>query len=63
MHARPEERKRDYDRIIHAGDALAARAACDAFLKKWSTLCAAVAKSLEEAGLELLTFYEFPKAT
>jgi transposase-like protein len=61
-HARPEM-KRDYDRIIHAGDALAARAAYDAFLKKWSTLCAAVAKSLEEAGLELLTFYEFPKAT
>lgn len=61
-HARPEM-KRDYDRIIHAGDALAARAAYDAFLKKWSTLCPAVATSLEEAGLELLTFYDFPKAT
>lgn len=61
-HARPEM-KRDYDRIIYAGDALAARAAYDAFLKKWSTLCPAVATSLEEAGLELLTFYDFPKAT
>ncbi len=61
-HARPEM-KRDYDRIIYAGDALAARAAYDAFLKKWSTLCPAVATSLEEAGLDLLTFYDFPKAT
>ena len=61
-HARPEM-KRDYDRIIYAGDALAARAAYDAFLKKWSTLCPAVATSLEEAGLELLTFFDFPRAT
>lgn len=61
-HARPEM-KRDYDRIIYATDGLAARAAADAFVKKWSTLCAAVARSLEEAGEELLTFYDFPKAT
>ena len=55
--------KRDYDRIIYANDGLAARAAYDAFVKKWSTLCATVATSLEEAGQELLTFYEFPKST
>jgi putative transposase len=55
--------KRDYDRIIYAADGLAARAAYDAFVKKWSTLCAAVATSLEEAGPDLLTFYDFPKAT
>lgn len=61
-HARPEL-KRDYDRIIYASDGLAARAAYDAFLKKWSTLCPSVATSLEEAGLELLTFFDFPKAT
>lgn len=61
-HARPEM-KRDYDQIIYASGGLAARAAYDAFLKKWSTLCPAVATSLEEAGLDLLTFYEFPKAT
>ena len=61
-HARPEM-KRDYDKIIYAHDGLAARAAYDAFLKKWSTLCPAVATSLEEAGLELLTFYDFPAAT
>lgn len=61
-HARPEM-KRDYDKIIYASDGLAARAAYEAFLKKWSTLCPAVATSLAEAGLELLTFYDFPKAT
>jgi transposase-like protein len=56
------EMKRDYHRLLYAVDALAARAAYDAFVKKWSVLCPAVAKSLEEAGLELLTFYDFPKA-
>lgn len=50
------EMKRDYDRLLYATDGLAARAAYDAFMKKWSTLCPAVAKSLDEAGLELLTF-------
>ena len=53
--------KRDYDRLLYTTDGLAARAAYDAFMKKWSTLCPAVAKSLDEAGLELLTFYDFPK--
>jgi putative transposase len=57
------EMKRDYHRIVYAADGLTARAAYDAFVKKWSALCPAVAKSIEEAGLELLTFYDFPKAT
>ena len=61
-HARAEM-KRDYDRIIYAEDGLGGRAAYDAFAKKWATLCPAVAKSLHEAGLELLTFYAFPKET
>ena len=60
-HAQPEL-KRDYHRILYASDGLAARAAYDAFVKKWTTLCPAVATSLEEAGLELLTFFDFPKA-
>ena len=60
-HAR-REMKRDYDRIIHAKDGLVARGAYEEFTRKWSTLCPAVARSLEEAGTELLTFYEFPKA-
>jgi transposase-like protein len=55
------ELKRAYHRIVYARDGLTARAAYDAFVKKWSTLCLPVAKSLEEAGLELLTFYDSPK--
>src|SRR5713226_3685504 len=61
VHARAEM-KRDYHRIICATDGLAARAAYDAFLKKWTTLCPAVARSIEEAGLDLVTFHDFPKA-
>ena len=61
VHAR-RELKRDYDRIIYAASGLDARAAYDAFVKKWTTLCAPVARSLEEAGLDLLTFYAFPKS-
>jgi transposase-like protein len=60
-HARPEM-KRDYRRIVDARDGLVARQAYDAFLTKWSRLCPPVARSLEEAGIDLLTFYEFPKA-
>lgn len=56
------ELKRDYHRIIHARDGMAARRAYAEFLRKWSTLCPAVARSLEEAGERLLTFYDFPKA-
>jgi len=36
--------RRDDGRIIYAADGLAARAAYDAFLKNWSTLCAPVAR-------------------
>jgi putative transposase len=61
-HARAEM-KRDYDRLIYADDGLSARAAYDAFVKKWTTPCPPVAASLQEAGLELLTFYAFPKET
>ena len=61
VHARAEM-KRDYHRIIHADDGLAARAAYDAFVKKWTTLCPAVTRSIEETGLDLLTFYDFTKA-
>jgi len=61
LHARPELR-RDYHRILYARDGLEARQAYEAFLAKWRKLCPAVATSLEEAGEELLTFYEFPRA-
>ena len=61
VHAR-RELKRDYDRIVYAQDGLAAREAYHAFVTKWTSLCPAVARSLEEAGESLLTFYAFPKA-
>jgi transposase-like protein len=60
-HAR-HELKRDYDRIVHAEDGLEARKAYQEFVTKWTSLCPAVARSLEEAGEQLLTFYAFPKA-
>jgi len=60
-HARPEL-KRDYDAIIRAKNGLAARKAYDQFLGKWSKLCPPVARSLEDAGERLLTFYEHPRA-
>ena len=50
VHARPELH-RDYHRITCAADGLAARAAYDAFVKKWTALCPPVARSLREAGL------------
>ena len=40
---------------------MSARRAYTAFIAKWSTLCPAVVRSLEEAGEQLLTFFEFPK--
>lgn len=55
------ELKRDYAAIVFADDGLAARRAYAAFVDKWQRLCPAVARSLEEAGEQLLTFYAFPK--
>jgi transposase-like protein len=60
-HARAEL-KRDYNAIVYARNGMAAREAHEKFLRKWRTLCAEVARSLEEAGDHLLAFYEFPKA-
>ena len=54
------ELKRDWDRIVRADDGLKARAAYRAFVDKWTKLVPAVVRSLEEAGLELLTFYSLP---
>lgn len=60
-HAR-REMHRDYRGIVNAKNGMAARKAYQTFLDKWSELCPAAARSLEEAGEQLLTFYEFPKA-
>lgn len=56
------ELKRDYDLIRYAKDGMKAREAYTSFLAKWRKLCPAVARSLEEAGENLLTLYAFPKA-
>ena len=61
VHARPEM-KRDYRAIVAPEDAMSAKKAHADFTAKWETLCPAVAKSLQEAGDELLTYFSFPKA-
>jgi putative transposase len=55
------EVKADYDAIIDADDVATAKANYDAFVRKWSRKAESVARSLEEAGLDLLTFMRFPK--
>ena len=52
----------DFHRIIYASSAEAARAASQAFERKWAHRCAGVVRSLREGGDELLTFFSFPKA-
>lgn len=55
-----EELKRDYAGITHAGDREEAEKAYEAFCRKWQKLVPEVVTSLEEAGVDLLTFYGFP---
>jgi putative transposase len=57
-----EELKRDYRTIVAAKNLETARVARQSFLRKWETLVPAVARSLAEAGDDLLTFYHFPKS-
>ena len=57
-----DEVKADYHRIVYATDEKAARAAYLDFVRKWTKQCAAVARSLEEGGEELLTFFRFPSS-
>jgi len=52
--------REDYHRIVYAETLDAARQARTAFLLKWKKLCPGMAASLQEAGEELLTFYQFP---
>ena len=59
-HARRELR-RDYNRIVYAKNGIDARKAYDELVAKWTPLAPAVVRSLEEAGNQLLTFYEFPR--
>lgn len=49
----------DYHAIVYADDAGAVRTAYEAFLRKWRRLSEGVARSMEEGGLELLTFSRY----
>ena len=57
-----DEIRADFHAIIYAENLASARTAYDAFLRKWRRQCEGVARSLEEAGLELLTFYGYPES-
>ena len=56
------ELRRDYNRIVYAKNGIDARKAYDELVAKWTPLTPTVVRSLEEAGNQLLTFYEFPRA-
>jgi len=53
--------REDYHRMVYAESLEVAQGARQAFLGKWKKLCPGVAASLEEAGENLLTFYQFPE--
>jgi putative transposase len=55
------EVKADYDAIINADDIDKAKVNYAAFVRKWSRKAESVARSLEEAGMNLLTFMRFPE--
>lgn len=57
-----DEVKADYDAIIDADDITTAKANYGAFVRKWNRKAESVARSLEEAGMDLLTFMRFPQA-
>ena len=50
----------DFHLIVYASGLDTARAARDAFVKKWGKRCAGAVESLNEAGDDLITFYSFP---
>lgn len=57
-----DELRRDWYSVVRATSATTAQKAYAAMVKKWKAFCPPVARSLEEGGLDLLTFYAFPKA-
>ena len=54
--------REDYHRIVYAETLETAQKARETFLLKWKRQCPGVAASLEEAGEELLTFFQFPES-
>jgi len=57
-----DEIRKDFHAIVYAESYALAKTAYDSFLRKWRRECEGVARSLEEAGLELLTFYRYPES-
>jgi putative transposase len=55
-----DELRADYHAITTAEDGRRARLAYQRFLRIWRVKAESVARSLEDAGEELLTFYRFP---
>ena len=55
------EVKADYDAIINADGVEQAKAAYGSFMRKWSRKAESVARSLEDGGMDLLSFMRFPK--
>jgi len=56
-----DEVRADFNAIVYAEDIRSAKAAYDAFMRKWSRKAEGVARSLAEAGPNLLTFMAFPE--
>lgn len=56
-----EELKEDYRRIINSPSYKEARQAWGRFVVRWKVRSLGAVKSLSEAGVELLTFFRFPK--
>jgi len=60
-HHAKESVREDFHAIIYAKSASQAQIAYERFVVRWRKRCEAVARSLEEGGSELLTFYRFPE--
>ena len=52
----------DFHAIVYAEGYASGCAAYEAFLRKWRRSCEGVTRSLEEAGMELLSFYRYPQS-
>jgi len=57
-----DELREDFHRIVYAPSGDAGRTAYTAFERTWAKRCPGVVRSLQEGGVELLTFFTFPKA-
>lgn len=57
-----DEVRDDFHAIVYAESRAKADVAYDRFVTKWIKLCESVARSLQEGGEELLTFFNYPKS-